>query len=182
VSTTNTYSDTLAHCQIITSKINRLSATLDESMAVALRLADREFRDGQITIDDIAELYGEFRDLKPGFSTIWNQHMSVHSKVASLHLRAGKTPTYWSGPYPYDGSSRPMKGTPVVYVLYNAANEPVYLGSTGEFGARMRRHRADGKPVAWWLAFPCESREAAYLLEGGLLAARKPPLNIKVGR
>lgn len=40
----------------------------------------------------------------------------------------------------------------------------------------------DGKVFAWWLAYPCESREAAYLLENGLLAARKPPLNVKAGR
>lgn len=45
-----------------------------------------------------------------------------------------------------------------------------------------RSHHRDGKDFAWWMAYPCESREAAYLLEDGLLAARKMKLNRKAGR
>lgn len=180
------HSATLAHCLLLRRKIDTLTGSLAESMAQMFTSADREYRAGRLTLDDLAALYEQARALGPGFTKVWSENMSVSAGEIRGHAYrlGGSVPAnlYWSGPYPYDKSRRPIDGVAVVYVLYDASNEPIYLGSTEHFGDRMRAHRRSGKRIAWWLAFPCESREAAYLLEGGLLAARKPPLNIKVGR
>lgn len=71
--------------------------------------------------------------------------------------------------------ARPPTGQAVAYVLYDGL-EPVYIGSTGHFSARLARHRRD-KTFDRWTAYPCADREAAYLLEDQLLAERFPPLN-----
>jgi hypothetical protein len=183
------YEATLVHCELIRRKIDQLHQTLRESMGQLYICADREYRDGHVTLDDLGALYQRARGLGPGFAGLWSDHMSITPSDVRHHMQYhppvpnGERQHYWSGPYPYDRAApRPLKGVAVVYVLYDAMNEPVYLGSTGAFADRMRAHRKKGKQFVWWLAYPCGTREAAYLLEGGLLAARKPPLNIKVGR
>ncbi len=183
------YAATLQHARLLRRKIDTLTETLADAMAQMLTCADREYRAGRIGFEQLCVLYEDVRELGPGFTKIWDAIMSVNANTLRAQRRersstlppAGKL-SYWSGPYPYDKAPRPRSGVPVVYVLYDASNEPIYLGSTGDFPGRVRWHRNDGKPIAWWLAYPCDSREAAYLLEGGLLAARKPPLNVKVGR
>lgn len=179
---------TLAHCGLLRRKIDTLTTALTESMVQMYTTADREYRAGQLTLDDLAAFYEECRKLGPGFSGVWSQNMSISAGAIRNYAQqappvASGNTRFWSGPYPYDPKRRrPINGISVVYVLYDATNEPIYVGSTAHFADRMRSHRNNGKPFTWWLAFPCESREAAYLLEGGLLAARKPPLNVKVGR
>lgn len=180
------YLDSLNHGMLIKRKIDSLQIALADTLAQLFTSADREYRAGRITIDDLAQVYGQARAFGTGFSKIWNENVSELAVVMQARLKTirGTQPPpcgYWSGPYPYDAGPRPSDGVPVVYVLYDASNGPIYLGSTGHFGARMGKHKLD-KPIAWWLAYPCDSREAAYLLEGGLLAARKPPMNVKASR
>jgi hypothetical protein len=57
---------------------------------------------------------------------------------------------------------------------------PCYVGSTEQFSVRLGQHTE--KPWESWLAYPCDSREAAYVLEVKLLTEHKPYLNRKVGR
>ncbi len=184
------YSATLEHCGRIRHKLDQLAATIDESMAQLLSCAARDHRAGDLTLDDLGELYARVKDLSgPGFTRLWNERMDVPAGAVAAHvrLRAANRPNgqgghFWCGPYPYAfDAPRPPKGTAVLYVLYDWTNEPVYVGSTGNFGSRMRNHHGV-KDFTWWLAYPCESREAAYLLEDGLLAARKLRLNVKAGR
>lgn len=73
----------------------------------------------------------------------------------------------------------PSYGMSVVYVLYDALGEPIYLGSTEYFQVRLETHLREGKPVASWMAYPCPNRAAAYELEDHLLATHKLPLNVK---
>lgn len=183
------YEDTLVHCELIRRKIDSLNVTLRESMVQLYTSADREYRDGRATLDDLGSLYSRSRGLGPGFSGVWSDNMTIAPAAIRHHMRYRPPPSQngagisWSGPYPYPlNTPRPVKGVAVVYVLYDAANEPIYLGSTGSFGDRMRWHKKSGKPFVWWMAYPCGSREAAYLLEDGLLAARKPSMNVKAGR
>lgn len=182
------YAATLEHCVRIRNKIDQLGIVFEESMTQLLVCAARDHRVGELTLDDLADLYLKVKTLGPGFTKLWNQHMDVPAGAVVAHMRArqiyapnGPGGHSWCGKYPYDpDASRPRSGAAVVYVLYARDNEPIYVGSTGDFPARMRNHR--GKDFTWWMAYPCESREAAYLLEDGLLAARKLRLNVKAGR
>jgi hypothetical protein len=189
-STLDPYAATLEHCDRIRHRMNRLTETFDESMGQLLSCAARDYRAGDLALDDLVELYARVKDLGgPGFTRLWNKYMNVpagaiqgHVRRREVHRPNGQGGHFWCGPYPYEiDAPRPSKGTAVVYVLYDRANEPVYVGSSGDFGARMRSHHRV-KDFTWWMAYPCESREAAYLLEDGLLAARKLRLNVKAGR
>lgn len=183
------YEATLNHCDLIRRKVDRLQETLAASMVQLFVSANREYHAGNVTLDDLGVLYNRARALGPGFSAVWDRNMSIKAAAIRHHMRYRPSAAnagggvYWSGPYPYETTTpRPVRGVAVVYVLYDATNEPIYLGSSACFGDRMRAHRKSGKAFVWWMAYPCGSREAAYLLEGGLLAARKPPLNVKAGR
>jgi predicted GIY-YIG superfamily endonuclease len=68
-----------------------------------------------------------------------------------------------------------------VYVLFDAAGEPCYIGSTQNFRERARVHRT-GIAYERWVAYPCTDREAAYELETRLLKEHKPYRNKKRGR
>ena len=183
------YEGTAQHCELLRGKIDRLQAALDESMSQLYASADREFRAGNVNMDDLIELYGRAKAFgASGFTRAWNSGMSVSAGQLNYYRNNppptpnGPGGTHWDGAYPLNGAPRPPNGVAVVYVLYAPTNDPIYLGSTDGFTARMRTHRRDGKNFTWWIAYPCDSREAAYLLEVGLLAARKPILNRKVGR
>lgn len=185
------YEATAAHCELLRSKIARLTEALEQSTEQLYASADREYRAGNVDMDDLVDLYGRARNFTikgVGFTGAWNANMSVHIGQVHYYIRTppaapnGPGGNHWEGPNPLAGAPRPARGEAVVYVLYGPTNEPVYLGSTGDFAARMRSHRRDGKEFVWWIAYPCESREAAYLLEVGLLGARRPTLNKKVGR
>lgn len=87
----------------------------------------------------------------------------------------------WIDCVPSDENPMPPRGQAVLYVLYDAFSTPCYVGSTGNFPARLRWHLNDGKPVTVWSAFPCASRAAAYALEDRLLKQHMPYLNKKRG-
>lgn len=76
----------------------------------------------------------------------------------------------------------PLEGTPVVYVLFDEDNEPCYVGSTQNLRARLNAHLTNGKQFVRWQAYPCASREDAYVLEERLLVERMPRLNRRRGR
>jgi hypothetical protein len=72
----------------------------------------------------------------------------------------------WRGPWPLAPTDpRPPYRMPVVYVLDPDQPRPLYVGSTSNFLARLRRHEASGKRWTHWLAYPCATRQAAFDLE-----------------
>ncbi len=89
----------------------------------------------------------------------------------------------WTGEYPIAaGAPSPLSGAAVVYVLFDEANAPCYVGSTHTFRARLRRHEKDGKRFVRWQAHPCDDRDHAYRLEDRLLRQHMPYLNRKASR
>lgn len=90
----------------------------------------------------------------------------------------------WTGTCGDSGASfpRPPKDQCVVYVLFDATAEPIYVGSTQDFAGRIRAHRRDGKPVAHWRAVPHATREDAYAAEEAMLRTVMPTMNRKAGR
>lgn len=131
--------------------------------------------------------YGEFAI--PGFLKRWEANIPVKPGRMQYILRDLETTERhapnmadgtWQGSWPLDDADRvPMYNSCVVYVLYDAANDPCYVGSTQNLKARLKDHHKDGKPFVRWSAFACADREGAYQLEEKLLAEHQPYLNKK---
>jgi predicted GIY-YIG superfamily endonuclease len=127
-----------------------------------------------------------------GFLKRWQANISVHPGRIQYILRDLETTERhapnmadgtWRGSWPLDRADRiPMYKTCVVYVLYDPADEPCYVGSTQNLKARLKDHHKDGKPFLRWTASACPDREAAFQLEEKLLAEHKPYLNRKTYR
>lgn len=122
----------------------------------------------------------------PGLTRRWDTAVPVTVKqVRDLrqHLRHAErnAPNVpggtWRGTWPLDAGPVPRDGTPAVYVLYDEASQPCYVGSTLRLRARLQQHRRDLKPFTSWTASRCADREAAYRLEERLLAEHQPYLN-----
>jgi hypothetical protein len=142
---------------------------------------------------ELALLYGAYADRAvSGFQKRWRANVSeppgrMQYILRDLETTERHTPNgpngTWRGTWPLEGSDRvPVYDTCVVYVLYDSANEPCYVGSTHDLKARLKAHHKGGKPFVAWTAFACADREAAYLLEEKLLAEYQPYLNRRRSR
>lgn len=195
------YEATLFHIGLIQSKIDKLIQAMLDAEAQVLHRAGRDYEAGLLSIDDLYALYKRYRDLvwretapgrrdyyfRPTFGYVWNVNVQVRGDMlphlvrqAKLHRRNGPDGT-WQGEYPLGDAPRPPDGQSVVYVLYDDANVPCYVGSTERFKSRLRQHARD-KKFARWAAYPCDDREAAYQLEERLLREHKPYLNKRASR
>lgn len=198
------YASTLQHIDLIARKIAKLIAVQIDAERQVLHRAGRDFVAGRLSIDGLLELYQQYRDAvcaqgeygkreyypRPSFSELWNEAIPVHhSKVAQAAKAGWVLKRYepnqgdgWTGENPLrQPDSRPRDGQSVVYVLFDAANVPCYVGSTEKFKTRIDSHTRE-KDFARWVAHPCADREAAYQLEVRLLAEHKPYLNKRRGR
>jgi hypothetical protein len=186
---------TARHIELLNSKIDRLAQARADSWDQALSTVARMYRAGEIDMTVLIDLYAEMRvSFGPGFTRQWNKSIPVGSEGIKAeilrrdyakragHLNAPNGPNgTWQGGVPDRGSPAPPRGQSVVYVLFDASNTPIYVGSTYTFRARLNTHLKD-KPVASWTAFPCRNREHAYELEDLLLKQYKPTLNRKASR
>ena len=178
------YDATLQHLGLLRRKRDELQATQGEAEDQHLWRISCAYNAGQISLDELAAAYVEYRAVTdPGYSHRWNAVMAVsaarlqnHLKVLSYRAPNGPHGT-WEGTFPFDDETTPGTGTSVVYVLFDAANVPCYVGSTGHFRRRMHWHADEGKAFVFWRAHPCNSRAAAYELEDQLLRQYKPYLN-----
>lgn len=144
----------------------------------------------QISEVELAFMYRAYAEFAvPGFLRRWEANIPVKPGRVQYILRDLETTERhapnmpdgtWQGSWPLDRADRvPMYNTCVVYVLYDAANEPCYVGSTQNLKARLKDHHKDEKPFVRWTAFACFDREAAYQLEERLLNEHQPYLNRK---
>ena len=145
---------------------------------------------GAMTEVELALAYGAYANYAvTGFMKRWEAAVSVPAgrmqyvlsdlKTKQRHVPNGPDGT-WRGAWPLTGGDRlPIYGTCVVYVLYDEAHEPCYVGSTQDLSARLKDHGKKGKPFVRWSASACKDREDAYLLEEKLLAEHQPYLNKK---
>lgn len=181
---------TLQHCQMIQRKIESLQGALASAREQMFHDIAVQHRANRFTEDDLADLYHEVRQTGTGFHAQWEKIVGVntctlrHVRIARDRTRKnGPGGLSWVGTYPIAVTDpAPANWSSVVYVLYDSANEPIYVGSTWHFRERMNDHWKNGKPIARWMACPAGSREAAYLMEDGLLKERKPSMNRKAGR
>jgi predicted GIY-YIG superfamily endonuclease len=178
------YAATLQHLELLRRRRDDLRAKQARAEDQHLHRIACAYAAGQIDIDDLAVAYAEFKELADaGYSKAWNAAIPVsaakiqsHIKIRSYREPNGPHGT-WEGPFPFGEETSPGEGTSVVYVLFDVANVPCYVGSTAHFRRRLHQHADGGKTFVFWRAYPCGSRAEAYRLESRLLREHKPYLN-----
>lgn len=181
---------TLQHITLLSEKRERLRVGQIAAEEQFLHRAGQIYTAGGMSEVELAYLYRAFSKVAVvGFMKRWEaiapvhpgrmQHILRHIKTLDRHAPNMPDGT-WRGPWPLErGDHVPAYDTCAVYVLYDQANVPCYVGSTLNLGARLKDHAKDGKAFVWWTACQCTDREAAYRLEEKLLNEHKPYLNKK---
>lgn len=177
---------TAQHIELLYAKERRLEEARREAQEQFFHSIGAAYRSGEISDRELIAIFLHVRAAKvPRSMTYWNASVGITwQKVVSLMENLPNGPEgSWVGEWPcHQRASSPISGIPVVYVLYDAANEPIYVGSTGNFRQRMSAHVSQGKEFVYWQAHRCRDREHAYQMEVQLLGQRLPRLNFKVGR
>lgn len=179
------YEASLQHLELLHRKIVQLEQARTEAEEQFCTSVGRAYAQGAVTDDALALVYLDFRAAAgPGFTKRWDEAVALTSYQANLITGSNGryTPNApegaWHGVWPMDyDDPRPRKGKSVVYLLFDDGNVPCYVGSTANFGERMKRHAKDGKPVAAWRAVGTHSRADAYATETAWLQSYKPYLN-----
>lgn len=177
-------SSTIQHVERLTRKIDQLDETRRDAVAQLVHRIAQEYRSGLVELVDLLAAYDRLKATAgPGWGTAWlavelPRRAAIVSLIAALPNGPGGS--WWgTGAYPSADHPMPPPAQSVVYVLYDAANEPCYVGSSEQFRTRLRTHIREGKTVTYWTAFPCADRDSAYRLEDRLLKQHKPYLNIQ---
>jgi hypothetical protein len=176
----------LQHVELLHNRLLKLEALRNEAEHQLLHRLGGDYAAGRLGLQDLIDLHRDYRRLAiPGRMTRWNKAISIRwnqMRKANTWIPNGPAGS-WVGRYPrFEDDACPPTNSFVVYVLFDAANEPIYVGSTGDLKTRLKTHSNQGKPFVHWQAYEAEDREAAYLLEEKLLRERLPPLNKKAGR
>lgn len=177
---------TLQHIRLIQEKETRLAEARRGALEQALHRIGSDYRTGRITQHQLCIAVAEINNLQmPGRMKAWDQIVGISWKrLTQLARQLPNGPAgSWVGEYPIPlDAPRPIYGVPVVYVLFDEANVPCYVGSTDKFSPRMTAHEKSGKRFVRWQAHPCDDREHAYQVEDRLLKRHKPYLNRKASR
>lgn len=176
----------LQHIQIIQRKEARLAETRYETYAQTLHRIATAYRTGDI---DRVQLCAALEVIRSGIEMpmrmkMWNEIVGVPwNRLVQFSKQLPNGPEgSWVGEYPFTAATvAPLAGIAVVYVLFDEANTPCYVGSTQKFRTRLNSHGRD-KQFTRWQAHPCRDREHAYQLEDQLLRQHKPYLNRKASR
>lgn len=177
---------TLQHVTLIQNKENRLARARKEAMEQAIHRIATEYRDGSLTYEHLCAAMAAIRAVRhQGAMRLWDEIVGVPWKrLAQYAKRLPNGPEgSWIGEYPIPlDAPIPIYGVSVVYVLFDEANQPCYVGSTNKLSPRLTAHEKSGKRFVRWQAHPCDDREHAYRLEDRLLRQHKPYLNRKASR
>lgn len=184
---------TYQHISLLSRKQDLLRASQIAAEEQFLCRLSQIYSARKITEVELAFMYRAYAEFAvPGFLKRWEASIPVKPGRMQYILRDLETTERhapnmpdgtWQGSWPLASDDRvPMYNTCVVYVLYDAANEPCYVGSTMNLKSRLKDHHKDGKPLVRWTAFACADREAAYQLEIKLLGEHQPYLNRKAHR
>lgn len=177
---------TAQHIGLLDAKIEKLSRARSDSWAQLLTAAARLYAAGETDEFDLVALYDSMKtSYGAGFSVVWDQHLPVEAgRMQFIRMSAPNGPMgSWAGEVPLGPRDpAPPTGIAVVYVLFDAANDPIYVGSTGKFRQRLSSHRKEKSGIRRWAAYRCRSREHAYELEDQLLKQHKPRMNRKASR
>lgn len=176
------YFATLQHISLLRRKRDQIQAALTAAEEQHLHRIGVAYAAGNLDMEDLWTAFAAYRDIADkGFTRRWDRAISVSAGKIKWHpwRRSSAPGGAWSGCYPFGESRTPGEGISVVYVLFDEANVPCYVGSTEHFRTRLAAHWYDGKRFGYWHAYPCADRQSAYDLETQLLKQHKPYLNKK---
>ena len=177
---------TLQHIEKLHAQVLKLEALRIEAEEQLLHRIGNDYRAGRLSAEELIEVYERYKATRiSGRTTRWNEAVPVPwLRMPKLSLWQPNGPAgTWVGTWPMsDGASVPAPYQPVVYVLFDEASEPIYVGSTGDLRIRLKAHAKQHKPFVRWQAYAAADREAAYQLETKLLREHKPSLNKRAGR
>ena len=177
---------TLQHIRLIQEKEARLAAARRKALQQTLHRIGSDYRTGQITHAQLITAFTHVRALEmSGRMSAWDEIVGIsHRRLIQMAKQLPNGPEgSWIGEYPIPmDAPRPIYGVAVVYVLFDDANVPCYVGSTDKLSPRLTARAKDGKRFVRWHAHPCDDREHAYRLEDRLLKRHKPYLNRKASR
>jgi hypothetical protein len=169
------------HLVSIKAKIDKLGDARAAAEEQITHRVGAAYRAGEISLQELADIAAVYQESSgPGGRDRWDTAVGVSLvKLRAIRrFRPNGPHGSWFGDHPLSHDApRPIQGQNVVYVLYDEAAKPCYVGSTKNFSGRMSGHRKDGKKWSHWTAFPCDSREAAFVLETRLLREEMPYLN-----
>lgn len=194
---------TLDHIAVIDRKIDELREKKLDAEEAFLCRAQTLYMEGLFTASDLLSLAETWAPcyFEPDWEDRWEQAglpspatlrdiwaesikytaNGPHGSWTNYDSSWQETLPDWVSYTPSDDNPMPPRGQNVVYILYDGSSTPCYVGSSGDFPARLKWHLKDRKPVVVWIAYPCETREAAYALEDRLLKQHMPYLNKKRG-
>lgn len=182
---------TISHLALIHRKIATLEAARIEAETQLFYRMAQDIKDGLLVEGDLIDAYLEIKAAMPlTFAKRWDAYMPLstntianRARVAVKYEKNSPGGRAWVGTRPVlSDAHTPRPGIAVIYVLYGEDNEPLYLGSSGNFRARISAHQRGPMPWVRYMATPCSDREAAYQLEEHYLRTRKPPMNRRTGR
>ncbi|MEH0417874.1 GIY-YIG nuclease family protein [Streptomyces sp. B21-083] len=179
-------SATFQHIGLIQAKEDRLAEARWDALRQVLHRIGAEYRAGAITYTQLCGVLTAVRATKQqGAMRLWDDIVGVPwQRLAQYGKRLPNGPEgSWVGDYPIPADApMPIYGVPVVYVLFDEANAPCYVGSTDKLSPRLTAHAKNGKHFVRWQAHLCDDRDHAYRLEDRLLRQHKPYLNRKASR
>jgi hypothetical protein len=170
----------VGHLGVLGAKVARLREAQAETVAQIAHRAAVLYRAGELADGDALEVYLALREFGgSGFSRAWLA--AGLPSLSRMRWRVENRPNgsdgSWHGGYPLALTDpAPPVGQCVVYVLYDEAGAPCYVGSTQTLRVRLRQHAYDKRFVRWQ-AYPAEDRTAAYDMETRFLQSHKPYLN-----
>jgi len=169
------------HIGLLQDKRRRLTAALvgaELQFLVALR---REYETGDVNWTEMADAYralsaGNLR----GTHSRWMDAIPVGPKRvnANAKLEAALVGRIWRGHWPLHrrghlAESYPPTGQLVVYMLLDADDLPIHLGSTKQCRQRFATHDANGLRWSSWTALGCADRAQATCILRGCSTSRK---------
>lgn len=171
------------HLARMNARIDKLESARNTAADQVVYRISQDYAAGLITPLELLEIRNTMIGTRGGWNKRWDAYglPKPYAINRMLNSKPNGPNGSWRGSHTYATAANPMPapGVSVVYVLYDANNEPCYVGSSEQFQTRLRTHIRNGKPVAYWTAFPCSDRAAAYELEDRLLKQHKPYLNLK---
>lgn len=176
---------TARHIELVSAKLEKLTRAHADSWSQVLTAAARMYNNEQLTEAHLVRFFDDMKaNYGPGFTAVWNAHMPIPaSRVPWCRRDVPNGPLgSWVGEIPVGEGPCPPAGVAVVYVLFDGANEPVYVGSTDDFRGRMGQHRKSKPEAVRWTAYRCRDREHAYEVEVQLLRQHMPRMNKRAGR
>jgi hypothetical protein len=161
------------HIRLLQNKRHTLTDALVGAELQFLAALRRERDAGHTTWRELRDAYATLAagGLR-GLEARWMDAIGISPErvAANAKWEAIGTGEVWKGHWPlHRGERFPPTGRYVVYVLFDADTQPIYVRGTNRCAHQFAGHRLSLKRHPSWMAFACVNRSGADELEARLL-------------